>query len=149
MATTATSHKSGAKKKFGIRSIVKTALKMKDAIIEKVPGKKASSSSSSSKAKAKKATSPVMEKVQASSQVIPNENLDPAHQPGHRKLNLKDQFQEATGEKTKTMKSAQNHASRGDLVSRTTSPKRRIQGAMRTSQSRGRSGKTNSAKNSH
>lgn len=59
--------------------------------------------------------------------VIPETNTDPAHQPGHRKMNLESEFSEKTGTKSKPQNSkALNFHSGSDKVKKTTSPHRRL-----------------------
>lgn len=167
MATTILSQKTTAKIGQGLRGLVKSLLNSRKT-------KKTETSTSDVKMETKEASAPKKShvphrakrktskakkqaaKLQSESpqekEQVQNQNQDqdltpnPAHQPGHRKLNLKKEFAESTGEKTVTQKSALDRNSRADQVFRTTEPHRRIKSAMRSSQSRGRSGKTNSAK---
>ncbi len=52
---------------------------------------------------------------------------DPAHMPGHRKMNIKEKFETPTGSKNQAQNaSALNNMSRADRVKRTSSTNRRI-----------------------
>lgn len=51
---------------------------------------------------------------------------DPAHSPGHRKMNIKDNFASTTGSKTQTQGSAAKHLARADKIKQTSATNRRI-----------------------
>jgi len=77
--------------------------------------------------------------------VNPNQEVDPAHRPGHRTFDVKSEFPEATGGKVHMQKSAMDRFADGDRAARVTSPQRRINSPSQSASKRGRS----TAKSNH
>ncbi|MEZ0392932.1 MAG: hypothetical protein ACAH59_12000 [Pseudobdellovibrionaceae bacterium] len=81
-----------------------------------------------SKPHAKKKEDSVAATSQNFSHVNPYHDIDRAHSPGHRKLNVRGEFQEPTGEKTQTQESAKDRMAPADQVHRVTSQDRSQRG---------------------
>ncbi len=86
-----------------------------------------------SKAKSHKSERPVKktEGLPDPNAVIPERQKDAAHSPGHRKMNLKENFLVKTGEKTQIQQSAERNLSRGEKMAQISTPQRRINGSGR------------------
>lgn len=62
----------------------------------------------------------------APSEFLPQTPPNPSKKPGHRTLNLKDNFQERSGPKTHTQESANQYMSRAEQIRRTSRTNRRV-----------------------
>lgn len=110
---------------------------MKDRHIEEQgPSKKKSSKHHKS---AKKQDQFSSSSLRNPTDVIPDRDADPAHAPGHRKMDLKSEFDEATGDKHHVQHSALNQDSTAHRVYKNTSPHRRIQSPNNRASKAGRS----------
>lgn len=105
----------------------------------KKPHKKAKKASHKKKAKAHAQPEPGDTFVEASpippTAVNPFSGNDPAHSPGHRKLDVEGQFNESSGDKVQIQHSALNRMSRSDRIDRVTAQKR-INGFVNSAGSR-------------
>ncbi len=126
------------KAKPAVNSKVKAKTKVKAKVKsagKKLVARKPAAQKSASVAKAnngKKTTSPREKKntpiIQPQkSALFTTTEKDPAHSPGHRKMNLKDKFAQTSGVKNQPQNmSAVNNMSRADLIQRQSGTNRRI-----------------------
>ena len=86
---------------------------------QKAPGLRAKSNNAVPK-------KPLVTNVESRSQ-FNQKNADPAHKPGHRKMNLKDELKEQSGQKVETKShDALNSLTRGEQTRRNTLNMRRL-----------------------
>lgn len=105
----AVSKKSAATAKSKVKSVKKTRKK-----------------ASAVKAKAKKSTTKRKKAAAPKSEFISPAQQSPAHRPGHRKLNVSDNFTDKQGAKVHIQDSALNQMTRADQIRRTSKTNRRI-----------------------
>lgn len=81
----------------------------------KMPLKKRATAKATTKAKTK-----TKDPVDLKASPNPRAVQDPAHSPGHRKLKVKDDFKDSSGEKKQSQKSALNRLTKADVINRST-----------------------------
>lgn len=105
--------------------------------IKKAKSKKAAPARKKKRAAKKPAQGPALNNP---NDVNPMMGVDRAHSPGHRKMNLKNEFAESSGEKVQLQKSALDRFAPADKINRETA-QIRINGSIRSGGQRRRSSK--------
>ncbi|AGH94577.1 hypothetical protein [Pseudobdellovibrio exovorus] len=117
-------------KKKAVAKASKSKTKTKSKAKPKSAAKTKIKSAKKIKSTAKKSGSPKrgQKKIPliAPSEFLPQTPPDPSKKPGHRTLNLKDNFQERSGAKTHTQESANQYMSRAEQIRRTSRTNRRV-----------------------
>lgn len=113
-----------AKSKTKIKAKKKTAAKKKPKSKKKASKLNTRIGQKATTSQAKKNTAP---KFQEKSAFFSTTEKDPAHRPGHRKMNLKDQLAKQSGDTNQPQnQSAMNNMSRANRIQRQSAANRRI-----------------------
>lgn len=115
------------KKKTVARKTASTVKsKAKSKIIKKTRGKSSVKATAKAKSVKKAATRKRKKSVAPKSEFISPQKQSPAHSPGHRKVNILDNFTEKHGSKVHLQDSAVNQMTRADQIRRTSRTNRRV-----------------------